>query len=208
MTVREIVLELASQLFTQRGIKAITMDDIAREAGVSKRTIYENFYDKNDLLRAVLAYMNAQFCHQRDTVTDESENTIEHIFRLMKVGINAMNQINPLFFEDLKKYHLKLWKEVHSVNMETQRNQIFEILRKGINQGLFRKEVNIEIVATILMQQLRLLPDKTIFPQDKFPRQMLLETVLLSFFRGVATTKGIELIDRFLKRDADFFVTA
>jgi len=208
MTLREIVLELAAQLFTQRGIKAITMDDIAREAGISKRTIYENFHDKNDLLRGVLAYMDDQFCRQRDLVNGESENTIEHIFRLMKVGISAMNQINPLFFDDLKKYHLKLWKEVHNVNMEIQRNQIFEILKKGIKEGLFRKEINIEMVATILMQQLRLLPDKTIFPQDKFPRQMLLETVLLSFFRGVATPKGMELIDKFLKRDADFFVTA
>jgi hypothetical protein len=126
----------------------------------------------------------------------------------MKLGITAMNQISPMFFDDLKKYHLKLWKEVHHVNMENQRKQIFQILQKGIGQGLFRKEVNIEVVATILMQQLRLLPDKSIFPVDKFPRQMVLETVLLSFFRGVATHKGLELIDTFLKRDADFFVTA
>ncbi len=208
MTAREIILELATHRLTQRGIRAITMDDIAREAGVSKRTIYENFHDKTDLLRGVLAFMNDQFCRQRDMVTDESENTIEHIFRLMKLGISAMNQINPLFFEDLKKYHLKLWKEVHNVNIETQRAQIFEILKKGIKQELFRKEVNVEVVATILMQQLSLLSDKGVFPEEKFPRQMLLETVLISFFRGVATSKGIELIEQFLKRDADFFVTA
>jgi len=208
MTTKERIVEIASELFIQKGIKAITMDYIASHTGVSKRTIYETFNDKDDLLRSVLSYMDQQFCQKRDLVTDESENTIEHIFKLMKLGIGAMNQISPLFFEDLKKYHLKLWKEVHHVNMEKQRNQIFQILQKGIGQGLFRKEVNIEVVAVILMQQLSLLPDKSLLPEDKYSRQMVLETVLISFFRGVATPKGLQLIDTFLKRDSDFFVTA
>jgi AcrR family transcriptional regulator len=207
MTTRERITEMASQLFQRAGIKAITMDDIAREAGVSKRTIYENFRDKNDLLRACLTDMDRKFADQQELVTQASGNIIEMVFGMMKLGIQAMNQVNILFLEDLKRHHLKVWKEVYRVNTENQRRQILTILKKGINQGLFRKEIDVDIVGLLLIQQLRLMHDKNVFPEGMFSRQVVFENVMINFFRGIATGRGLQLIDQYLEKDSDFFLT-
>jgi TetR/AcrR family transcriptional regulator, cholesterol catabolism regulator len=207
MTVQERIIEQATAMFLRSGIKAITMNDISREAGVSKRTIYENFHDKNDLLRHCLAYMDKQFNKEHETVVNESAHIIQLVFSMMKIGIKAINQISPLFFEDLKRYHTKVWKEVYKINMEKQKVQIQTILKKGINQGLFRKEIDIEILTILLMQQLQIMPDKSVYPPDRFSQSVVFETLMFIFFRGIATQKGLDLIDKMLTDDGDFFMT-
>jgi TetR/AcrR family transcriptional regulator, cholesterol catabolism regulator len=207
MTTTERIIEQATNLFIRSGIKAITMDDISREAGVSKRTIYENFKDKDDLLRTCLDDMDKKFSAERERIIEASENIIHSVFGMMKHGIQVMQQVNPLFLEDLKRHHLKVWKEVYRVNSEFQRTQTLKILRKGINQGLIRQGVNVEIVSTLLMQQLRYMHDKQIFPEEKFPRQLVFENVMINFFRGIATKKGLEMIDQYLESESGFFLT-
>lgn len=207
MTVREKILEHATEQFLQTGIRANTMDDISRMAGVSKRTIYEHFKDKDDLVRATLVHIDKKFSTQRDVILAESENTIEMVFGMMKLSIQALNKISPLFFDDLKRRYLKIWKEVHRVNLDNQMIHILTILKKGINQGLFRKEINVEIVSALLMQQLRIMPDKNIFPEEKFSKQLVFENVIINFFRGIATPKGHELIDKFLEENRRFFIS-
>ena len=195
-------------MFMRSGIKAITMDDISRDAGVSKRTIYENFRDKDDLVRACLDSMDKVFTREQDLIIEASGNIIELVFQMMKLGIQTMKQVNPLFQEDLKRHHLKVWKEVYRVNTEKQRRQTLTILRKGINQGLFRQGVNVEIVAILLMQQLRLMHDRHIFPEETFSRQLVFENVVINFLRGIATNKGLELIDDYLEKESGFFLSS
>ena len=199
MTVKEKIIEKAIALFLRSGIRAITMDDISREAGVSKRTIYENFKDKDDLLRNCMIAMDIEYTKEHEAVVQQSENIIQLVFGLMKLGIKAINQINPLFFDDLRRYHIRVWKEVYKISAEKQRTQTLTILRKGINQGVFRKEIDLEIVTILLMEQLRMMPDKTIFPHDKFSQSVTFENVIINFFRGIATKKGLELIDNLLE---------
>ncbi len=199
MTVKEKIIEKAIALFLRSGIRAITMDDISREAGVSKRTIYENFKDKDDLLRNCMIAMDIEYTKEHEAVVQQSENIIQLVFGLMKLGIKAINQINPLFFDDLRRYHIRVWKEVYKISAEKQRTQTLTILRKGINQGVFRKEIDLEIVTILLMEQLRMMPDKTIFPHDKFSQSVIFENVIINFFRGIATKKGLELIDNLLE---------
>jgi TetR/AcrR family transcriptional regulator, cholesterol catabolism regulator len=199
MTIKEKIIERAIALFLRSGIRAITMDDISREAGVSKRTIYENFKDKDDLLRNCMVVMDAEFSKEHEAVVQRSENIIQMVFGMMKLGVKAFNMINPLFFDDLKRYHIRIWKEVYKISAEKQRTQTLTILRKGINQGIFRKEIDLEIVTILLMEQLRIMPDKTIFPHDKFSQSIIFENVIINFFRGIATKKGLDLIDKLLE---------
>jgi TetR/AcrR family transcriptional regulator, cholesterol catabolism regulator len=198
MTAKEKIIETAIALFLRSGIRAITMDDISREAGVSKRTIYENFKDKDDLLRNCLIVMDVEYTKEHEAVVQQSDNIIQIVFGLMKLGIKAFNQINPLFFDDLRRYHTKVWKEVYTISTEKQQTQTLTILRKGINQGVFRKEIDLEIVTILLREQLRIMPDKTIFPHDKFSQSVIFENVIINFFRGIATKKGLDLIDKLL----------
>ena len=198
MIIKERILAQAADMFIKSGIRAITMDDISRETGVSKRTIYENFKDKDDLLRSCLMYMDAIHEKETDELISSSDSTIDIVFSILKHGIKAINMINPMFFVDLKKYHYKIWKETYVINYEKQLSRSYMMLKKGINEGLFRKETDIEIVAKLLHEQIRIMSDEQVFPSDKYPKARVFEHMMINFLRGIATPKGLNLIDRYI----------
>lgn len=198
MNITERIVNHAVELFIRSGIKSITMDDISAEAGVSKRTIYENFRDKDELLRACLLFMDNHHARETERVFAESTNTIDMVFRFLKHGIEAINSINPLFMTDMKKYHYRIWKETYVINSDKYLAQTYTILKKGINEGLFRKNIDIEIVAKLLNEQLTLMTDERIFPSLKYSRTVVFENIIINFFRGIATGKGLQIIDKFM----------
>ncbi len=183
------------------------MDDISRAAGVSKRTLYELFRDKDALLRECLSHVNKRYEEEVDMIVAESENTIGEIFGRMKLGIYAILTVNPLFFSDMKRYHFKVFNEVLTVNQEKQIEQTHSILKKGINQGLFRKNINLDIVSILLNEQLKIISDEGVFPEKRYSRVEVFENVVINFFRGIATHKGIEMIDKHYEAEPNLFVT-
>ena len=208
MTTKERITEQAADMFLTSGIKTITMDDISQELGMSKRTIYENFKDKDELLRECLAHIDNKYEREHELIALESENTISEVFSMMKMGIYAIKTISPMFFSDLKKYHFKIYKEVLQVNQVKQINKTHTLLKKGINQGVFRSNIDLGIVSILLNEQLTLISDENVFPERKFSRVVVFENVLINFFRGIATQKGIDLIDQYHKNEADFLITS
>ena len=198
MIIKERILAQAAELFIQSGIRAITMDDISRETGVSKRTIYENFKDKDELLRSSLMYLDAIHEKETEELISKSKNTIDLVFSFLKHGIKAINRINPLFFVDLKKYHYKIWKETYRINYEKHLTQTYMILKKGINEGLFRKDIDIEIVAKLLHEQIRIMSDEQVFPSDRYSKSLVFEHILINFLRGIVTPKGLNLIEQYV----------
>jgi TetR/AcrR family transcriptional regulator, cholesterol catabolism regulator len=202
MSVKERIVAQSSELFTRSGIKAITMDDISREAGVSKRTIYENFKDKDELLRASLVYLDDIYNGEKEELIRDSVNTIDMLFKILKHGIKLLSTINPLFLTDLKRFHYKIWKETYRINYEKQFSQTFTMLKKGINEGLFRNDIDIEIVAKLLHEQLRIMSDEQIFPSSRYSIKVVFENILINFMRGIATRKGLELIDNQMGRES------
>ncbi len=197
MNITERVISHALNLFVRSGIKAITMDDISTEAGVSKRTIYENFKDKDELLRACILHMDNHHAMETEKIFTRSTNTIDMVFLFLQHGIGAINSINPLFMADMKKYHYRIWKETYVINSDKYLDQTYTILKKGINEGLFRKSIDIEIVARLLNEQLTLMTDERIFPSLKFSKSIVFENIVINFFRGIATGKGLELIEKY-----------
>lgn len=207
MTAKERITQQAAELFLQSGIKAVTMDEISRAAGVSKRTLYELFKDKDALLRECLSHMDKRYEEEVELIVAESDNTIGEIFGRMKLGIYAILTVNPLFFSDMKRYHFKIFNEVLSVNQEKQIEQTHGILKKGINQGLFRKNIHVDIVSILLNEQLKIISDEGVFPQKRFSRVEVFENVVINFFRGIATQKGVALIDEYYEAEPKLFVT-
>ncbi len=196
MILKDRIVDEATGLFFRSGIRAITMDDISREAGVSKRTVYENFKDKDELLRSCLIKLDK--LHEKEThhLISDAENTIDLVFRMLEHGISAINSINPLFITDLKRYHYRIWKETYTINYERHLSHIFTIIKKGINEGLFRREINIDIVAILLNQQLNIMSDDQIFPEGKFSKTAVFEHIIINFLRGIATEKGLKMIEK------------
>ncbi len=207
MTIKDRIMLQASEMFIRSGIKAITMDDIASETGVSKRTIYEIFSDKDDLLRSCIGHMDEKFRQEKEQAVSETKDIIDLVFTFIKIGVKAINNINPLFNSDLKKYHYQIWKEIYRISSERHRSHIQNVIRQGIDEGVFRNNIDVEIVGMLLSEQLRIMSDEAIFPSVRFSKAVVFENIVINFFRGIATKKGLDLIEKYMEKEADQLVT-
>lgn len=197
MEIKNRIITEARQLFVKYGIRSITMDMIAEHLGISKRTIYENFKDKNELLKSCI---NAAMADQRkmnEEIIRSSSNIIDAIFVFIKNSINTLKRINPAFFYDIQKYYPAIWRKTIHKNDERNFNRIVSLLNKGISEGLFREDINVEIIARLILEQFKLLSNQEIFPEDKYSMIDIFENIVINFVRGIVTVNGLELIDTY-----------
>jgi AcrR family transcriptional regulator len=200
MSVSDRIISEAIKLFVSCGIKSVTMDDIAKEIGVSKRTIYENFRDKDELLReCLLTNMSMQKCTSIE-VKLNCKNVIEEILTILYEGIKNIEKINPSLMTDLKKFHYKIWNDIIIPHQKDKLKDFKVKIEEGINQNLFRKDINVDIVSGILQIQINSMPDDNIFPIDKYSRTDVISNIVINFLRGIATKKGIEIIEEFIEQ--------
>lgn len=198
--VKQRIVSTAGQLFMRHGVKSITMDDVAKECGMSKRTLYEYFSDKESLLisciEAFIAYKRAE----HEEFLKESDNVIEALVKSCKRSLE-LQDISPLFFVEIKRFYPKV-AITHAARAEKIRcEDTMKFLKLGIKQGLFRKEQNLEIIVDILASMERNVSDiaADIIYNKKFDLKEYIMTFLFCFLRGLSTEKGIAVIEKYEK---------
>ncbi|MBK7712307.1 MAG: TetR/AcrR family transcriptional regulator [Bacteroidales bacterium] len=196
MEIRERIIEGAANLFKTYGIKTVTMDSLAAQLGISKRTIYEVFSDKDELLVKVLEWMAERQRVLVGRILDESENAIIAIFRLLETNRDHFQNMSPAFQADLKKYHYEaLISKNDKGLMPDYRNNI-AVIERGIRENLFRKDINPDIVNRCLYSLGRSTMDFDLYPFEDFTRREVIKNVFITYMKGIATIKGIELINK------------
>lgn len=196
MDIRDRIIEGASGLFKTYGIKAVTMDSLASHIGMSKRTIYENFSDKDEILEAVLQVMAERQKSLVKKILDESDNAIDAIFTLLETNRDHFQEMSPAFHADIRKYHREvLINKVEKSEMPDYRNNI-DVIEKGIRQELFRKDINPDIVNRCLHAIGRSTMDGELYPFEEFSRRDVIKNVFISYLRGISTEIGIQLIEK------------
>lgn len=196
MDIRQRIINGTAELFERNGIKSVTMDYISSQLGISKRTIYEIFKDKNDLLENVLtekAKIHKDICYE---LTKSSENVIEAIFNLGKLNHDTFSRINPLFFEDLKKYHYAVFSKVFKNSDYKEQELIGVLVERGVKEGLFLDSLNIPVVNMFIHEVLEIIHRDDF---KSFGKDTLYNSVLLPYFYGIATEKGKKIIDENIK---------
>jgi len=200
MEIRDRIIEEATKEFMLYGTRSVSIDNIAAALGISKRTVYENFRDKTDLVYTCLDTLAKEHENKNHIIITTPCNVIETIFSFMREGIKAMTSINPVFFFDMKKYYPKKWNEIQEANVKNAFSLTRNLLNKGIKEDLFRKDINISIVAKLFHEQMNLLADEKIFPHDEYNFPDVFQNLTINFMRGISTTKGIEIIDEITSR--------
>ncbi|MGC1390397.1 MAG: TetR/AcrR family transcriptional regulator [Bacteroidales bacterium] len=199
MNIKDRIVEAASESFRTYGIRSVTMDTLAAQLGMSKRTIYEVFSDKDELLIAVLTRMARQQKELVKRVLDESENSIVAMFRMLEINRDSFQSMSPAFQSDLKKYHHDvLMKNADSIEMPDYRNH-FQVIEKGIKEGLFRKEINTDLVNRCLYNLGRSIMDNDLYPFEQFSRRDVIRNIFFNYLRGISTSKGLDLINKLEK---------
>ena len=195
MEIREKIIEGALTQFLTYGIRNVTMDSIANSVGISKRTVYEIFRDKTELIHICIENLQQKHEERNYEIITTSRNVIETIFTFMREGIKNMSSINPVFFMDMKKFYSSDWNALTEENEKNVLALSKKLLKQGIREGLFRSDINIPIVAKLFHEQMKLLADEKIFPHDEFNYADLFQSLTINFMRGISTQKGIEIIE-------------
>ena len=196
MEIRERIIEGAANLFKTYGIRTVTMDSLASFLGISKRTIYEVFSDKDELLVSVLQWMGEK---QRDLVSrilDESENAIDAIFRLLESNRDHFQNISPAFQADLKKYHYEALINKNDKGLMPDFRNNIKVIEKGKKEKLFREDINPEIVNRCLYSLGRSTMDFELYPFEEFTRREVIKNVFINYMKGISTSEGIKLINK------------
>ncbi|MCX6326734.1 MAG: TetR/AcrR family transcriptional regulator [Bacteroidia bacterium] len=196
MDIRNRIIEGAAELFKTYGIKSVTMDSLASHIGMSKRTIYEVFSDKDELLIGVLKWMAEKQRELVNRVLDESENAIVAIFKLLEINWNHFQQMSPAFQEDMKKYHHEvLMNKSDKCEMPDYRNNV-QVIERGIKDKLFRKDINPDLANRCLFSLLKSTVDQNLYPFEQFSRAEVVKNVFINYLRGISTTEGLDLINK------------
>lgn len=190
------IIEQATPMFLHYGIKAITMDMIAARLGISKRTLYENFKDKTELLLACLEKAEADRDERLGIYYTQRKNVIELLLNVHEDILRFMRNASPAYFIDMERYYPKVYNR-YAHEKEMHRQAIVDLLREGIGEGMIRSDINIEIVAALLSLQLELLKNADEIFQSKYTFTEIFETIFKSFIRGIATPEGVRYTDEY-----------
>jgi AcrR family transcriptional regulator len=193
------IIEAAALMFRTYGIRAVTMDMLANELGISKRTIYEKFRDKDEILAGVLKWMAVKQREAFVKVFDESENVIAAIFKLFEMMSEHFRNMSPAFRLDMEKYHNGLVKDLFVNDELPYSNNNTEMLKRGIKEGVFRKDIDISLTNQCLIEVLRLPGEKNIFRPENNSRNVFRD-FYVNYLRGISTPKGLELINYYNKK--------
>lgn len=196
-SLRQRILNTAMSFFKKKGIKAVRMDDIATELGISKRTLYEIYNNKEDLLFECLRNENESTAKRLADYAMTAENEMDVIVYFIKLKLDDLGSINPLFFKEMEKYEriVSFFRE-HNVK-QAARSQ--EYMRQGIEHGFFRGDLNYDIVNKMGDAAMTYVMQTCLY--EKYKLDEIFHTFVIVFMRGCCTDKGLAYLDKFISKN-------
>ncbi len=202
MEVKERILTAAEELFMQYGFRSISMDDIAKHISVSKKTIYQFFEDKDEIVNITVRRhfeKEKEVCNHQ--VFCNASNAVEEMVKVAKlIKLNTLN-INPAIIFDLQKYHPKAWQILQDFKQDFILHSIVRNLKQGIEEGLYRPDIDVDVLARLRLEEVQMGFDSSIFSPVKFNAYQTHMQLLEHFIRGIVTDKGLALFDQYKNRD-------
>lgn len=190
MEAKEKILGAAEELFIRYGIRSVTMDDVARDASMSKKTLYQYFDNKDSLVLEVAMNHFESETKEFEEMASTAEDAIHEIILVSKCLRKHVFKLNPSLLFDMQKFHGKAWDEYLKFKHSTIRGHIKKNIDKGIDEGYFRSEINSEVLSTLRVEQVQLAFNPKIFPAEKFEFAELQLQILDHFIHGLLTDKG------------------
>ncbi len=199
MEIKDRIQEKARDLFMRLGIRSVSMDDIATQLGMSKKTIYQFFSDKDELVEAVMASNIQQTQQDCEKCLLSSANAIEEIFLTMEMIQEQFRNMNPMILYDLQKFHIGAFQKLAAHKNEFLLSIIRNNIEKGISEGLYRKDINVDILSKFRLESMMMAFNLDLFPPSKYSLADVTQVIIEHFLFGLATIEGHELILKYQK---------
>jgi AcrR family transcriptional regulator len=188
------ILQKAQELFMRMGIRAVSMDDIATQAGMSKKTIYQYYADKDELVDAVMIEEEKSVHNDSRECFELSNNAIEEILLTLSRVYTRFSQMNPLVLFDMERFHTKAHNRFQKMKYEYLYNVIQTNIKRGMKEGLYRKELNVDVITRYRLESIMIPFNMNVYPPSKFSLAEVTKELMEHFLIGLSTLKGHELI--------------
>lgn len=188
--IKEKIQKGAEELFMRYGVRSISMDDIARHLTVSKKTLYQHFVDKEDIVTATCKAHLDRNADEFQSIRKTSKNAIEELVQLSVCLKRNMQDMNPSLLFDLQKYHPKAWRVWLNHKNKFIRETVVRNLKQGMEEGYFRQEIDAEVIASVRLEMVQLGFNEEIFPRERFKLPDVQMQIFDHFVFGLLTEKG------------------
>ncbi len=196
MVSKDKIVEVASLLFVEHGVKTITIDRIVKQLHTSKRTIYKHFEDKTSLLEACLAAYHVTIRKENEDIIRASENALQAMGYLHQRIIFRASQTNPNFFNDILHYYPGLLQKSYRETGNFADQQLEQLADWGAKDGLFRDDIDIQVTSKTVLALLELLKNTNRFPLEKYSKERLTFGIMLPYLRGLCTKEGVKQLEK------------
>lgn len=193
---RQEIVDKVRNLYNEFGIRSVTMDDVVRELGISKKTLYQYFADKSDMVSAVLDYERDLRMQEYQKALQGVSNAIEEMLKYYDLQKNMIKDHNPSMMYDLKKYYPK----IHCDFLETKRKVIFESvkgnLKRGKSEEIYRSDLNEEIVARLNLMRIEALINIGIFSNEEMMMPSFFTEMFKYHMYGIVNDNGRKILEQ------------
>lgn len=192
----DLILEQCRGLFARYGIRSISMDDIARELGISKKTLYQFVSNKADLLDKLFKKFQSDFIESVNRVCSRQMNAIDELLEVSKLVNQEFIKYNPSVVFDLQKYYTEVFNDHIVEEKKYIYKMVMNNLKKGIREGIYRENQDIELVAGLYIQKVESIHEEKLLNQTQFTMERIFEVMFEHHIRGISNPEGIRYFEQ------------
>jgi len=194
---REKIIEGAVNLFASYGVRSVSMDDVSRQLGMSKKTLYQSFAQKDELVtEACKWHIDKEICEFKE-IEEGAQNAIDEIQQITNCVRRTMQNLNPSLLYDLQKYHPEGWQLFLDFKHNFIQKTVEKNIKRGIEDGHYRQDINAEIISKMRMEQVQIVFDHQIFPPTRYNLVDVQMAVLDHFIHGLLSDEGRKLFKEY-----------
>ena len=193
---RDKILHKATDLFLTLGFKSVTMDDLAHEMGISKKTIYTHFINKTQLVEDCTLSLFEAISQGIDFICSQGKNPIEELYEIKKFAMKHLKNEKASPQYQLQKYYPKIHTTLKHKQFVLMKDCVGDNVRRGIELGIYRSSLNINFVSRIYFSGVTSIKDHTLFPPEEFPITRLMDDYLEYHLRGIVTPDGRNILNK------------
>ncbi|WP_298493350.1 TetR/AcrR family transcriptional regulator [uncultured Algibacter sp.] len=195
---REKITHKATEMFITLGFKSVTMDDIAHELGISKKTIYVHFANKTKLVEAVTFELFETICDGIDCICNVSKNPIEELYSIKMYVMHHLKNEKSSPQYQLKKYYPQIHKTLKIRQFKKMHKSVKDSLQHGVDTGVFRNNIDLDFISRMYFTGMTGIKDSMFFPPDEYQLEYLMESYLEYHLRAIVTENGLQILNKFI----------
>ncbi len=199
MDSKRAILNKAAEIFMRYGLRSVTMDDLRRELCMSKKTLYQHFENKDDLIYQVLQQHAREEMENFARIHDIAEDAVEEFLLISQLNVDTLREASPVIIYDLRKYHPAIWNQMLKDDFGCSHCALTENLKRGQAEGLYRSELPVDLASRLYFAQVQGMINEHIFPPGF---EWLEQAIIVKdnlFMRGVCTPAGLERLEFYRK---------